>query len=53
MTKDVLHIRLSEDMELKIEDLISKGMFYSKSEVVREVIRKMILKYKDEVSRKK
>jgi Arc/MetJ-type ribon-helix-helix transcriptional regulator len=49
----VLHIRLSKDMEDRLDDLISKGIFYSKSEAVREVIRKMILKYKQEAGSKK
>ena len=49
--EDIIHIRISKDMENKIEHLIEKGMFANKSEVIREVIRNTLMKYKDEIEK--
>jgi Arc/MetJ-type ribon-helix-helix transcriptional regulator len=51
--KDILHIRISKDMADKVNYLIDKGLFSNKNEVIREAIRSIILKYKDEVKIKK
>ena len=50
--KDLIHIRISKDMEGSIYRLIEKGLFANKSEVIREVIRNTLMKYKDETERK-
>ncbi|HLG24850.1 MAG TPA: hypothetical protein VI564_08020 [Candidatus Nanoarchaeia archaeon] len=49
--KNTLHIRISRDMDLAIEKLVENGLFSSKGEVIREVIRNMLLKYKNEFSK--
>jgi len=49
--KDFLHVRISRDMLELVEKLVSKGLFSNKNEVIRESIRTILLKYKEEVGR--
>ena len=51
--KDVLHIRISQDMMDGIDSLIAKGLFSNKNEIIRGAVRTVVLKYKDEVKAKK
>ena len=51
--RDVLHIRISQDMMSRLDSLIVKGLFSNKNEIIREAIRTVVLKYKDEVKIKK
>lgn len=51
--KSMLHIRISQSMANEIENLTSTGLFSTKNEIIREAIRQVILKYKDEIKIKK
>lgn len=47
--RDVLHIRISREMQTEIDRLVEEGLFSNKNEVIRGAIRCVILKYKDEI----
>lgn len=51
--KDTLHIRVSKELVDGMGHLVSRGLFSNKNEIIREAIRKTILKYKDEIEIKK
>jgi len=51
--KDTLHIRVSKELVDGMGHLVSIGLFSNKNEIVRGVIRNIILKYKDEIEIKK
>ncbi|GEM_PF-1935667 len=43
---ELIHIRVGEQLRKDIEELIEKGIFSSQTELAREAIRNLILKYK-------
>ncbi|MBL7056572.1 hypothetical protein ISS07_06680 [Candidatus Woesearchaeota archaeon] len=49
--KDTLHIRVSQEIVNSLQNLVDKGMFSNKNEAIRESIRTILLKYKEEVER--
>ena len=44
---ELLHIRVGRGIRNEIETLISSGFFTSQTELVREAVRDLILKYKN------
>ena len=46
---ELIHIRLSKELKKQINDLIAAGLFTSQTEVAREALRTLILKYREEV----
>ncbi|MCX6709533.1 MAG: ribbon-helix-helix domain-containing protein [Candidatus Woesearchaeota archaeon] len=49
MKKDrLIHIRIGEQLRKDIEELIEQGIFSSQTELAREAIRTLILKYKEQ-----
>ena len=43
---DLVHIRVGKELKKKIEELIDDGMFSNQSEVTREALRDLLVKYK-------
>lgn len=43
----LLHIRVGKELKRKIQELIDEGMFTNQTEVAREAIRDLIIKYKE------
>ena len=48
MTESLLHIRVSKEMKIQMQDLIDKGLFSNQAEIAREGIRHILLKYRTE-----
>ncbi len=46
MKNNLIHIRVGKKLREEIESLIDEGMFSNQSEIVREGIRDLIIKYK-------
>lgn len=46
MKKNLIHIRVGKKLREEIESLIDEGMFSNQSEIAREAIRDLIIKYK-------
>lgn len=44
--KDLIHIRVGKQLRSEIEDLIESGLFTNQSEIAREGIRDLLVKYK-------
>jgi|TARA_Y100000310_G_scaffold263034_1_gene272915 Arc/MetJ-type ribon-helix-helix transcriptional regulator len=45
---DLIHIRVGKKIRQEIEKLIDDGLFSNQSEITREALRTLILKYKEE-----
>ena len=43
---DLIHIRVGAQLKEEMEELIESGMFSNQSEIAREGLRDVILKYK-------
>ncbi|NIA03888.1 MAG: hypothetical protein GWP09_00880 [Nitrospiraceae bacterium] len=43
---ELLHIRVGEELRDEMNNLITSGLFTSQTELAREAIRELILKYK-------
>jgi Arc/MetJ-type ribon-helix-helix transcriptional regulator len=53
MKKDrLIHIRVGEQLGKEMESLIEKGMFSSQTELAREAIRALVLRYKEQYPKK-
>lgn len=48
MPKDVLHIRISEEVKRDLEGLVKAGLFSNLNEAIRQAIRNQLLKYHEE-----
>ena len=46
MAGDLLHIRVGKGLKQEIQKLLDEGIFENQTEVAREAIRDLILKYK-------
>jgi len=46
MTDDLIHIRVGKEIKKQMQTLIDTGLFTNQSEIAREGIRNLILKYK-------
>ena len=44
---DLVHIRIGKELKKQMKELIDSGFFNNQSEVAREGIRSLLLKYKD------
>ena len=42
---DLIHIRVGKEMKKQMQDLIEIGMFSTESEIAREGIRSLLIKY--------
>ncbi len=42
---DLIHIRVGKEMKKQMKDLIDMGMFSTESEIAREGIRALLIKY--------
>ena len=42
----LLHIRVGKELKKQMEDLIERGLFSNQSEIAREGVRSILLKYK-------
>jgi len=49
----LLHIRVGKEMKEKMQELIGRGLFSSQTEIAREALRAVILKYKKDTEDKK
>ena len=49
---NLIHIRVGKKIREKIEELIKEGLFSNQSEITREALRDLILKYKEEIKKK-
>jgi Arc/MetJ-type ribon-helix-helix transcriptional regulator len=50
MSRDeLLHIRVGRQLKREIDQLIDSGLFSSQTELAREAIRSLILKYKEQI----
>jgi len=47
-TNDLIHIRVGKEIKEEMEKLIESGLFTNQSEIAREGIRNIILKYRKE-----
>ncbi|MFA6088586.1 MAG: hypothetical protein WC755_01865 [Candidatus Woesearchaeota archaeon] len=47
-TNDLIHIRVGKEIKEEMEKLIDSGLFTNQSEIAREGIRSIILKYRKE-----
>jgi len=47
-TNDLIHIRVGREIKEEMEKLIESGLFTNQSEIAREGIRNVILKYRKE-----
>lgn len=45
---NLLHIRIGKGLKKKMEVLIDKGMFSNQAELIREGLREVLIKYKEE-----
>ena len=50
---ELIHIRLSKELKKQINSLIAAGLFTSQTEVAREALRSLILKYREEAEKMK
>ena len=48
----LLHIRVGKELKNKMEVLIKKGFFSNQAEIVREGLRNILMKYKEEINKK-
>ncbi len=46
MEKNLIHIRVGKKLREEIESLVEEGIFSNQSEIAREAIRELIIKYK-------
>lgn len=46
----LLHIRVSKKLKQQLQVLIDSGYFNNQAEVVREGLREVLMKYKDELN---
>jgi len=44
---DKLHVRLSRDMVKQLDSFVTRGLFASRNEIIREAIRHILLKYQE------
>ena len=53
MKKDseLIHIRVGKEIRKQIEKLIEIGLFSNQSEIAREAIRNLLLKYSEEIKK--
>ena len=49
----LLHIRVGRDLKKRMQILIDKGIFSNQAEIVREGLREILLKYKEETKKEK
>jgi Arc/MetJ-type ribon-helix-helix transcriptional regulator len=49
---DLMHIRVGKEMKKQMEKLVEIGLFSTESEIAREGIRNIILKYLSELDKK-
>ncbi len=49
----LLHIRVGKKIKEGMDELIASGLFGNQSEMVRESVRDLLLKYKDHLRRGK
>ncbi|MDP7323045.1 MAG: hypothetical protein QF655_00760 [Candidatus Woesearchaeota archaeon] len=49
----LLHIRVGRDLKKRMQILIDKGIFSNQAEIVREGLREVLLKYKEETKKEK
>ena len=47
MKDELIHIRVGKELKQKIKELIDEGMFTNQTEVAREALRDLIIKYKE------
>jgi len=47
-TNDLIHIRVGKEIKEEMEKLIDSGLFTNQSEIAREGIRSIIIKYRKE-----
>jgi Arc/MetJ-type ribon-helix-helix transcriptional regulator len=50
---DLIHIRVGKEMKKRMQDLIEIGMFSTESEIAREGIRNLLIKYLKEAGLEK
>ena len=48
---DLIHIRVGKEIRKQIEKLIGIGLFSNQSELAREAIRNLLLKYSEEIKK--
>ncbi len=48
---DLLHIRVGAELKNQIEKLIEIGLFTNQTELAREAIRNLLLRYNDELKK--
>jgi len=49
----LIHVRVGRELKKKMKELTDKGLFSNQAEIVREGIREVILKYREENVEKK
>jgi Arc/MetJ-type ribon-helix-helix transcriptional regulator len=47
----LLHIRISKEMREKLQILIDSGLYNNQAEIIREAIRDLLLKYKEDIDK--
>ncbi|MDP7323213.1 MAG: hypothetical protein QF632_00465 [Candidatus Woesearchaeota archaeon] len=50
---DLIHIRVGKKIKSKMNELIEDGLFTNQSEIAREAIRDLMIKYKVDIKKKK
>ena len=50
---DLLHIRVGKKLKEEMNKLIDSGLFSNQAELTREAVRDLILKYNNELKKKK
>jgi len=45
----LIHIRISKEMRDKLQVLIDSGLYNNQAEIIREAIRNLLLKYKEDI----
>ena len=46
MVDSLIHIRVGKEIKTEMNSLIEKGLFTNQTEIAREAIRDLIIKYK-------
>ena len=49
MSDELIHIRVGKELKERMQDLIDAGLFTNQSEIARESIRSLILKYQEQL----
>jgi len=49
----LLHIRVGKRLKQKMQLLIDIGLFSNQAEITREAIRELLLKYRNEIKKKR